>query len=127
MKPTVILINFKNKEKLERIKNILRNEKIEAREVAKEEYAQTIGAIAGIEEFYNKNAVYEGEELSDEMLIFAGLEDGMLDNVLASMRETGSRVNYKAVMTPYNIAWKIPDLFEELAKEHEEMTKRYGK
>lgn len=127
MKPTVILVNFKNKEKLETIKGILKKENIVAREVAKEEYGQTIGAIAGIEEFYDKNAVYRGKELGDEMLIFAGLEDNMLDNILAAMRETGSRVNYKAVMTPYNIAWKIPALYEELSKEHEEMTKRYGK
>lgn len=127
MKPTVILVNFKNKEKSDTIKGILKKENIVAREVAKEEYGQTIGALAGIEEFYDKDAVYSGAELGDEMLIFAGLEDNMLDNLLAAMRETGSRVNYKAVMTPYNISWKIPALYEELAKEHEEMTKRYGK
>ena len=127
MTQSVLLINISSEERKEKLSEIIRKEKLEVKLIRKEDYGQTIGALAGIEEFYDKKAVYKGGELDGEMMVFAGISDDALDNILAAMRKEGIRINCKSVMTPYNIAWKIPDLYTELAKEHEEMTKRFGK
>lgn len=119
MRETVLLINFNNHKQLSGIKSILMLEKILIREVSKEEYGQTIGALAGIKELYNKEAVYEGEDLKKEMMVFAGLSDTKLDKVLQLMRQRKvGKVDYKAVLTPMNITWTVNELYTELAKEH---------
>ncbi len=123
MRETVLLINFNNQKQLSGIKRILMLEKILIREVSKEEYGQTIGALAGIKELYNKDAVYEGEELEKEMMIFAGLSDAGLDRVLQLMRQHKvGKVDYKAVLTPMNVTWTVNQLYTELAKEHAVMS-----
>ena len=128
MKETVLLINFTDKKQLNGIKSILMLEKILIREVKKEEYAQQIGALAGIKELYREDAVYEGEDLEKEMMIFAGLSDAKLDKVLELMRRKKvKKVDYKAIMTPTNLTWKVADLYGELAKEHEAMAAQMQK
>lgn len=123
MRETVLLINFNNHKQLSGIKSILMLEKILIREVSKEEYGQTIGALAGIKELYNKEAVYEGEDLKKEMMVFAGLSDTKLDKVLQLMRQRKvGKVDYKAVLTPMNITWTVDELYTELAKEHAVMS-----
>lgn len=123
MRETVLLINFNNHKQLSGIKSILMLEKILIREVSKEEYGQAIGALAGIKELYNKEAVYEGEDLKKEMMVFAGLSDTKLDKVLQLMRQRKvGKVDYKAVLTPMNITWTVDELYTELAKEHAVMS-----
>lgn len=127
MLETVLLINISTSEREDRIRAIAEGEKLKVKVIRREDYGQTIGALAGIEELWDKSAIYSGKEIPDEMMVFAGISDEALDHILAGMRAAGIRINCKSVMTPYNIAWKIPDLYTELAREHEEMTKRYGK
>lgn len=127
MTESVLLMNISSEERREVLSSLIKAEHLEVRYVEKEEYGQTIGALAGITELYDKNAVYKGKELRGEMMVFCGISDQTLDNILAAMRQAGIRINCKSVMTPYNIAWKLPDLYNELEREHEEMTKMYGK
>lgn len=127
MTETVLLINISDRNRSEKIAEVIKEEHITAKTVHKEDYGQTIGALAGIEELYDKNATYKGKELDGEMMVFAGVSDPALDRILAGMKREGIRVNCKSVMTPYNISWKIPDLYKELAKEHEAMTKMYSR
>ena len=40
--------------------------------IKKEEYFQTVGVLAGMKEASETDRIYEGEELADEMMVFAG-------------------------------------------------------
>ena len=123
MREMVLLINFQDKKKLRDIKSILMTKKILGRQVALKDYSQPIGALTGIKEMSLTDTVYNGEELEKEMMIFAGLPESKLDYVLQTMRKKGiPRVDYKAVLTPVNVTWTIPELYSELAKEHEQFT-----
>ena len=63
--------------------------------------------------------IYEGEELADEMMVFAGVTGDHLDQILFMMRKKGmKRIDYKAVLTDTNSQWTVPELFKELEKEH---------
>lgn len=56
-----------------------------------------------------------------EFMLLCGLGDRQLDRLLANMRRAGVSVPYKAVLTEHNKNWKLCQLIEEVAKEHELM------
>ena len=120
MRETILLINFKDKKQASEIKRLAMMNKILCKEVKYEEYCQPIGALAGIKEIYKEGEVYTGEPIEKEMMIFCGLPEHKLDTMLAKMRQAKvKKVDYKAILTPTNLTWLIPDLYTELAKEHE--------
>ena len=124
MRETVLLINFKDEKRLRAVRSVLMLHKVLIKTVAKEEYAQPAGALAGIKELEIKDAVYTGDDLEKEMILFAGLSDAKLNSILAGMRKkkiTG--ISLKAVLTPSNMHWTIPKLYDEISKEHEYMKK----
>ena len=124
MRETILLINFTDKKQASDIKRIAMMNKIFCKDVSYEEYCQPIGALAGIKEIYKEGEVYTGDPIEKEMMIFCGLPEHKLDAMLMKMRQNKvKRVNYKAVLTPTNIGWYIPDLYKELAKEHEAFQK----
>ena len=62
------------------------------------------------------------EELEKEMMVFAGISNQRLDQILLMMRKNGvKRVDYKAILTETNKTWTVPRLYEEISKEHEQM------
>ena len=74
------------------------------------------------EEASETDRIYEGEELADEMMVFAGVTGSHLDQILFMMRKKGmKRIDYKAVLTDTNSQWTVPELFKELEKEHAAM------
>ena len=122
MREAVLLVNFKDAKRLREIQMILMANRVLMKPVKKEEYCQTIGALAGVEGEVKTDEVYDGEDLEQEMMIFAGLGNSKLDQILHMMRKKGmKRVDYKAVLTPTNARWKVADLYNELAKEHKQM------
>ena len=55
----------------------------------------------------------EGEELADEMMVFAGVTGSHLDQILFMMRKKGmKRIDYKAVLTDTNSQWTVPELLK---------------
>lgn len=96
--------------------------RIRVRLIKKEEYFQTVGVLAGMKEASETDRIYEGEELADEMMVFAGVTGSHLDQILFMMRKKGmKRIDYKAVLTDTNSQWTVPKLFKELEKEHAAM------
>ena len=119
MREMVLLINFQDKKKLANIRTILMTQKILGKQITKGSYAQPLGALVGIKTLEKKDAIYEGEELENEMMVFVNLPNSKLDYILEAMKKKGiPRVDHKAVLTPTNSGWTIPELYEELAKEH---------
>lgn len=93
---------------------------VRIKKIKLQQYAQTLGALAGIEQESEK-AIYEGEDLDAPMLIFAGIPDSKLNLMLQSMRKKGVQLPYKAILTPTNAGWTPVACFEEIKKEHEIM------
>jgi hypothetical protein len=97
---------------------------IELVDVAQRDYAQKLGALAGIKGFPKEKTIYNGPVLPAEMLVFSGMNSGQVDDFLAAYRETGlAPVALKAVVTPGNIRWNAQELFRELLREHEKLSK----
>jgi hypothetical protein len=98
---------------------------IELIDVAREDYAQKLGALAGVRGFSRDKAVYRGPELPTEMLVFSEMNSDQLDDFLAAYKETGlAPVALKAVVTPGNVFWDADTLFRELMREHLQMGKK---
>ena len=54
----------------------------------------------------------------------AGMGSQEIDALIMALRRQGvGKINYKAVLTETNRHWRIIDLFEEIKKEHDAMTK----
>ena len=122
------------------------------RAVKKEEYGLPVGVLAGVkglnedilkeagqetqkEESAQKQAdgrlqreVPENDfsrkmDFPDEMAIMAGFSSAQIDAFIHALRKKGvGRIDYKAVLTPYNMKWDSVQLYEEIKKEHEMMT-----
>ena len=118
MRETVLLFNIKDKKRAQELQMICMSLRIRVRLIKKEE----VGVLAGMKEASETDRIYEGEELADEMMVFAGVTGSHLDQILFMMRKKGmKRIDYKAVLTDTNSQWTVPELFKELEKEHAAM------
>lgn len=125
MRESILLINFQDKKKLREIQMMAMAVKLRMKQVDKSDYLQPIGYLAGNKEIQPVDAQYEGEELGQEMLVFAGLTEDHLNQMLFLMKKSGiAPVNYKAILTDTNKNWTVPELYAELQREHEAMTKK---
>ena len=71
------------------------------------------------------NIIYLGRGLSDEMMVFSGIDSELLDKFLSEYKKNGIEpINYKAVLTVNNIFWTPEELFTELKKEHRKFAGR---
>ncbi len=55
------------------------------------------------------------------LLILCGLRDKRLDKVLFELRRADIPVDYKAILTPSNKEWTVPELMKELQRERQAM------
>lgn len=53
------------------------------------------------------------------LLILCGLRDKRLDKVLFELRRADIPIEYKAVLTPSNQEWTVPELMKELQRERQ--------
>ena len=102
MKPTILLINFQDQQKLRKLKMALLPFKLRIKTIEPQDYSQPIGYLAG----------------EKEMLILAGITGNLFDQVLYTLRKAGTPVDYKAVLTEHNQNWNCMQLYKELEKEH---------
>lgn len=52
-------------------------------------------------------------------LVLCGLRDKRLDKVLFELRRADIPIDYKAVLTPSNQKWTVPELMKELQRERQ--------
>lgn len=52
-------------------------------------------------------------------LVLCGLRDKRLDKVLFELRRADIPIDYKAVLTPSNQGWTVPELMKELQRERQ--------
>lgn len=122
MREVVLLVNFQDKKQLREIQMMLLTVKLRMRMVSREEYLRTLGYLAGVKGMEAGQETYEGEELGREMMVFAGVTEEHLNQMLFLMKKGGVKpVDYKAVLTDTNKDWNILQLYKEISQEHEAM------
>lgn len=122
--PKKILLFGMQQEKRKNIMRLCRELRIPVSVVSRGRYLQPLGALAGVSFIPENHTFYEGEMLRREMMVICGLSDRELDVFLDTYRQHNIEpVAYKAVLTAANMTWTPIALFEELAREHREMTK----
>ena len=85
-------------------------------------HIETLGALAGIDGFPLKEDVYIGDGFTDEMLVFKGFDNALLDRFLVEFKKLHlTRIGLKAVLTEHNINWDSIALHEELLAEDKKM------
>ncbi len=125
MKETVLLYNFTDRERLMKVKQALMPLGFRLKAVAKEDYGKPLGMLAGVKgmEETGEEPAYDGPGFDDEMAVMAGLTSSQVDAFIKTLRKKGvGRIDYKAVLTPFNKDWDSVTLYHEIKKEHEAMT-----
>lgn len=121
MHPVILFYNLENS-KGRTLKMLCLRLKIKIRIITKEQYNQTLGALAGIDGFPLKEEVYTGDGFTDEMLVFKGFDNALLDRFLMEFKKLHlTRIGLKAVLTEHNINWDSIALHEELLAEDKKM------
>ena len=127
MKPTVLLYNFKDRDRLMKIRQALLPLGFRIKIVEKQEFGLPLGVLAGIKEMKEAGeeqvASYDGPGFEDEMAVMAGFTSAQVDGFIYALRKKGvGRIDYKAVLTPTNRNGDSVTLFHEIKKEHEAMS-----
>lgn len=125
MKETILLFHVPDKDTLLKIEMALFPLHVRLRRVAKEDYNQPLGALAGIKDIPKLSESYEGEELDDTLFVFAFFTDARLNQALAALRKSGAGpFPYKAILTPTNQTWNAMQCFREIKEEREAILKQ---
>ncbi len=124
MKKQVLTYNIES-EKISALRQELKGLGCAVREVSPKEYGVLLGALAGLDGYvYKKNAKPEGN-VGSGFAVICGFSGVGIDAVLAAFRRSklGGEV-LKAVLTDTNARWNSVELYNEVKREHEYMTKR---
>lgn len=62
-----------------------------------------------------------GAQTPQSCLVLCGLRDKRLDKVLFELRRADIPIEYKAILTPSNQKWTVPELMKELQRERQAM------
>lgn len=120
MKETVLLYHFEDKNRLSEVRIALMPLKLYVQEIEKQDYEQPIGIFAGVSGISRKDCAVGNIE--NEMLVLCGLTERKLDRVLQALKRRKLVIPYKAVLTDTNKSWSGTELYNELVKEHQQMT-----
>ena len=117
MRETVLLFHFDDPKQKRELQLLLASMKMKVRSVEVAEYNKPLGVLAGtLEE--GAYPEYDGEDLETESMIFCGLSNARLNDVLNGIRKKKLKpIPYKAILTPTNQHWTISQCYEELKRE----------
>ncbi|MBQ9210763.1 MAG: DUF3783 domain-containing protein [Clostridia bacterium] len=121
----VLLFNFTDEGRRKKVKAALFRNGIPSQEVPPERQGETIGALLGLAGFAEGE---KGEEapFQEEMIVMHGLAPRQFNGFLDGLKQNGTRVALKAVVTEHNVNWSAARLYRELAEEHAAMTQGTG-
>lgn len=113
----IILFNTEP-ETEEFIKKCAANMRIKTVSAAPEMYTETLESIAGngtAKENVGASAMLP--EGTGSLMLMCGLSDKHMDRLLAKLRQSVMKVDYKAVLTPTNSKWTLKRLIFEMERE----------
>lgn len=88
------------------------------KEVSAGDLGHCLGFLAGIPGFSPAESPWEQPAPQREALIFCGMEEKKVRQLLEKMNRLPLQIQLKAVMTPHNQGWPFGALLAELEKEH---------
>ena len=116
--PLVLIYNL-NAEKAGALRVLCLKLGVRMRSVKAAEYAEPVGALAGVAE--PTGAAFAGEAFGDEMLVMVNFSEKLFNSLLQGLRTARIFIPLKAVLTPTNARWDSIQLHAELAEEHARM------
>lgn len=123
---SVLLFLKENGERERKVKALLVQKGIRIKPITEEMQGQTIGNLfssKGFEQIEKENE--NNISFDEDIMIMKGFTRERMNEVLEGFRKNGiQKINLKAVVTEHNIVWKLRDLYQELKKEHKEMSER---
>ena len=119
---TVLYYDPRGGEQTAVLKSILVQMGVRIKNIAPEAVGQTIGCLLGRKGFDARENP-EAPALEQPMLVLDGFTDKRLEILLREMKKHSVSVPYKAIVTETNIGWIFHQLYEELAREHEAMSR----
>lgn len=142
LKPTVLLYNFTDKRRRNKVNAFCAMHGIRVKTVEKEQYGKPVIMLADKEAEAlfakeDKDSAVAGQDkpdgrperedekgqadFNDEMLVMCQI-GGKMDALLSYLRKEKVIVPLKAALTPFNQFWNSAELYQEIRKEHEQMT-----
>ncbi|MBQ9377734.1 MAG: DUF3783 domain-containing protein [Schwartzia sp.] len=117
----VLCYGFREAEKLNAVKEVMRGLGIECRVLPEESWREQVGFLLGLRGFKPHTASTEEEfSFPGEVMVLHHIKGKRLDQVLAAMKQAGvPPIRYKAVVTPFNTFWTLRRLCETMRKEHQ--------
>lgn len=122
----VLCYGFRNEEKLNAVKAVMRGLGIECRTLPEESWCEKLGFLLGLRGFKPHTGVMEESfSFPEEVMVLHRIKGRRLDQVLAAMKTAGvPPIRYKAVVTPFNTLWTLRRLCETMRKEHQALAER---
>lgn len=113
MKPTVLLFNMPVK-KQGAIRVLAARLHLRVLSVAPESFGTSLGML-----LQGEHGNAPTETFDEEMLVMAGLPNGVMDLLLKGLRQQRAAVSLKAILTETNAQWSAVELYRELCRERE--------
>ena len=82
------------------------------------ELTQTVGSLAGLDTPASGPAPDSVTPPAESMIVMHQLSDDQINTLLGQIRQSGLRIDLKAVVTEHNRAWTFLDLAAELRREN---------
>ena len=113
------------REKGKKLRQMLSDMNIETVTITDEMISESVGFCAKMDGFVSCGKTYDGEPMPYEMMVMKVGSRARLNEILNTLaKDPTLRVERKAVITPTNRDWPFYQLYEQVCKEHEMMTKK---
>ena len=107
------------------LKILEQNLNIEIKEIKENEMHQKMVYLLNLPQFQENPYIECEHQCTQSLLYFAFMSDKQLDILLSMLRQAKlPPIPYKAMMTKPNLEYTFIQLYQEIQKEHEAMTKR---
>ena len=126
MNKVILAYNF-NKDRLQSLRLVCMMLKIQLKPVVRQDMLQPVGALLGIDGIERVEESFAGDDCREEMIFLCGIDRQTLDKLLFAIKRSKlQRIDLKAMLTTHNVGWSGAKLLQELAEEHQYMTKNNG-
>ena len=88
MRESILLFHISDKEVKKKVERALLPLRVRLRHITLKDYSQPLGVLAGLPDMTPSEEIYDGEELSDTMIVFCGLSNQKLDQALLDRKST---------------------------------------
>ena len=105
-----------------KLKSVLVRMGVRIKNIGPEQVNQTVGYLAGLPGF-EEQAAEALPVIPEEVLVMKNFTSSRIDALLFGLRKAGvPKIALKAIITEHNCKWTFYQLYEELRKEHLEMS-----